>query len=216
MGPEGWKTKVILSEPTPLTHGKSVPATLAASRANWHTLRQLGHTGCVVEHYCWDRASIVALDRETRKWHLEQDLPPMPAHISPATARLLEFVLITPCALHDSQNAFRWALWSQFTDKELMRDIYIAIESLRRSQDQIKSHIFQWVGETMRVREDQGEEWVNHRRQLWLDLSVDMETADLLAADLQLWWDGATLWCLRGAHADGDVWEAIASALIAV
>ena len=105
--------------------------------------------GCCIEHYCWDRASIVALDRETRKWHLEQHLPPLPALITPAIAKLTEFVLVTPCALHDSQNAFRWGLHSQFTDKELTRDTYIAIESLRRSADLIKSHIYEWVGDVL-------------------------------------------------------------------
>ena len=209
------ETKVILSEPTPLTEGKTVPAQLAAARANWYSLRQLGHTGCVVEHYCWDRANIVGLDRETRKWHLEQDLPALPAHISPATARLTEFVLVTPCALHDSQNGFRWSLIEQMSNKELMRDIYIGIESLRRSQDLIQEYMFEWLGKVRRAREDQGEDWVNRRRQVWLGLSVDMETADLLAADLQVYWDGNTLWTLRGALQDRDVVSALASALLA-
>ena len=215
MGLDGWQTKVLLSEPTPLTHGKSVPAILAASRANWYSLRQLGHTGCAVEHYVWDRGGITALDRETRKWHLEQAAPSLPAHISERIARMTEFVLVTPCALHDSQNAFRWSLHQAFTDQELMRDIYICIESLRRSADLIKSHLYEWIGKTMRRREDQGQEWVDHRRQLWLDLGVDMETADLLAAELQLWWDGCTLWSLSGAFADGCVLTVVASALLA-
>ena len=67
----------------------------------------------------------------------------------------------------------------------------------------------------MRAREDQGEDWVNHWRQLWLDLSIDMDTADLLAAELQLWWGGDTLWILRGAVSDGDVVSAIGSVFLA-
>ena len=216
---DDWHTKVLLSEPTPLTHGKTADAQITASRANWYTLRQLGHCGCAVEHYCWDRASIEALDRETRKWHLQQ-VPPtqLPAHISPDIAKQTEFAVVTACALHDSQNAFRWAMWNSFTDKELVRDIYIAIESLRRSADVLQSHLYEWIGEKVQVRDDRGDDWVQQRRALWLELGIDIETADLLAADLQLWWeaDSQALCVLRGAYADGDLWEAIASGLMSV
>ena len=154
LGADCWTTKVILAEPAPLHYGKSVPAILSASRKHWWTLRALGHRGCVVEHYCWDRFGIISLDRETRKWHAAQPLPPLPLHISPEVARLTEFVVITPCALHDSQNAFKWSMHDQFTDKDLLRDVYIAIESLRRSADLIDTHIYAWIMETMSVRGD--------------------------------------------------------------
>ena len=140
MGPDGWQSRVLLAEPTPLWRGKSVPAILSAARRDWRTLRSLGHCGCAVEHYCWDRAGITALDRDTRKWHLVQPLPPLPMHIAPEVARLTEFVVVTACALHDAQNAFKWALWKQFVEKELTRDIYIGIESLRKSADLLPFH----------------------------------------------------------------------------
>ena len=43
-----------------------------------------------------------------------------------------------------------------------------------------------------------------------------METADLLAADLQLCWEGGVMWILQGAFDDGDILGAISSALMAV
>ena len=106
-------------------------------------------------------------------------------------------------------------MFPQFSDKDLMRDVYIAIESLRRSADLIDSHMYAWISGNVRVREDRGQEWVQHRRTLWHELGVDVETAELLAADLQLWWEGGRLSVLRGAFADRDLWDAIASALMA-
>ena len=87
-------------------------------------------------------------------------------------------------------------------DKELIRDCYIAIESLRRSADLLQGHLFEWIGKVLRATDDRGEEWVSHRRQLWLGLSIDPETADLLAADLQLWWEDGCLCIPRLAFAD--------------
>ena len=115
----GWHTVCLLSEPVPLSHGKDVPRVLAAARKSWHSLRSLGAQGCVVEHYCWDRLGITALERQCRRWHLSQPVPetvPYPQGIR----EYLEFVVITPCALHDSQNAFRWAFSEECKDRALM------------------------------------------------------------------------------------------------
>ena len=104
----GWRTVCLLSEPAPLTISKEVPMILAAARRSWTSLRSLGATGCIVEHYCWGRAGISALERECRRWHLSQPIPDA-VRYPVGTREHLEFVLCTPCALHDSQNAFRWA-----------------------------------------------------------------------------------------------------------
>ena len=104
MGSDGMQTSVLLSEPTPLTQGKSVGAILGASRENWWTLRQLGHKGISVEHYCWDRFSITSLDRETRLWHDGQPLPELPPYITTEVASLMELAVMTPYALHDAQT----------------------------------------------------------------------------------------------------------------
>ncbi len=106
----GWVTRVMLGEPVPLEHGKIVPAIVSASFRDWKTLRQLGHAGCCVEHYVWDRASITSLVRWVRQYHFDQEHALLPDRVSPELGRLTEFVLVTPCALHDAQNSFRWAL----------------------------------------------------------------------------------------------------------
>ena len=58
---------------------------------------------------------------------------------------LTHFVLATPCACHDAQNSFRWAMGERATDRELLRDVYVSIESLRQSMDLVQAHLPEWV-----------------------------------------------------------------------
>jgi len=216
LGVQGWQTSAILGEPTQLKHGKSVDAILSASRRQWRSLRQMGHAGCVVEHYVWDRFGIQALERKTRQWHASQELPMLPPHVTVDVARLTEFVVVTPCALHDAQNAFRWALMGTCSDAELLRDVYVAIESLRNSADVISSHVAGWVTKSLRLHPDRGDTWVDQRRALWNALGIDMETAETLASDLQLCWLDGALCAREGAGGDADLCETISTCLMSI
>ena len=64
---EGWRTAALLTEPVPLTLGKEVPLVLSAAHRTWASLRSLGAANCIVEHYCWDRAGVAALERQCRQ-----------------------------------------------------------------------------------------------------------------------------------------------------
>ena len=214
-GADGIRTKVLLAEPCPLKHGKTCPAILAACREHWQRLRDMGHFGCAVEHYCWDRFGITALEQQTRQWHAMQPMPAPPAHIDPEVLRLSEFVCITPCALHDAHNALKWGMGASFADKELMRDIYISFESVRRSANLLSSYIHDWISGRLQSHPDRGEGWVAARIAFWLGFGVDPQTADLLSAQLQLVWDGRLRY-VTGAFWDGDLCDAVASALLAL
>ena len=181
-----WNTSVTLSEPVVLSHGKSVNAILEASRAGWKTLRQMGHLGPAVEHYCWDRAGISALERLTRQWHLDLPLPTLPSDMSAKTCRLLEFVLVTPCALHDCQNGFRWGMLEQCSDRDLLRDVYVGIESLRNSAGLINSQMSLWVSSRLSPKADRSDEWKARQNTLWETLDVPFDVAHLLSHQLQL------------------------------
>ena len=58
---------------------------------------------------------------------------------------LTEFVVVTACACHDAQNAFKWSMQDLMVDTALLRDIYVGIESLRNSFDIPTAHIGEWV-----------------------------------------------------------------------
>ena len=136
--------------------GKSVPAVLLANRQSWRSLRQLGHLGCAIEHYCWDMFGFQALEQQTREWHAMQPLPTLPHHMNPDTVALIEFVCITACALHDAHNSLKWAMRSYYTDSQLVRDLYIVFESLRRSADVISANLYSWLHRRLRPAGSRG------------------------------------------------------------
>ena len=188
----------MLSEPVPLTISKQVPMILAAARRTWTSLRSLGATGCIVEHYCWDRAGISALERECRRWHLSQPIPEA-VRYPEGIREHLEFVLCTPCALHDSQNAFRWAYLDECQDRSLMRDIYIAVESLRNSADLLESRMNSWVAGRLRFVDGRDASWTVQRRVLLEGLDVQPELVEVLL-QLELAWEGGQICVRAGAQ----------------
>ena len=186
---DGWRTCVLLSEPTRMAHGKSANAVLQASLKDWRTLRELGHVGCAVEHYAWDRAGITALERNTRQWHEQQKA--QQDHLCTESRNaddlaLTEFVVVTACAMHDCHNALRWSFRVAMSDTSFMRDVYVAVESLRNSMDLLSRYIGEWVALRLRYTPRAPETWVTSQRQLWQALGLEMETVEVLADDLQL------------------------------
>ena len=214
-----WNTAVALSEPVVLAHGKSANAILEASRVGWKTLRQMGHAGPAVEHYCWDRAGITALERLTRQWHLDVPHTTIPADISEKTSRLLEFVLVTPCSLHDCQNGFRWGMLEQCSDRDLLRDVYVGIEPLRNSADIISSQMSLWVTSRLSLKaDDRSEEWKTRQNKLWETLDVPFDVAHLLSHQLQLCFVDGRLECYENAE-DGleqDIVSEICAVLVSM
>ena len=195
---EGWKTSCIVSEPVPLTKGKSVDLVTAAARQTWQSLRSLGAKGLTVEHYVWDRAGIEALERHARAWHAAQ---PEFVHekYGAECCKHMEMLVVTPCALHDSQNGFRWAFLQQCKDRTLMRDLYIATASLRNSADLFSTRIATWIGQSLTFVETRGSVWREEMRELWMALDVAPDLVEILVADLELHWDGTNLCVMSGA-----------------
>ena len=198
----GWDTCVLLGEATPLTFTKTAPAVFQAAQQHWQSLRSLGHRGPAIEHLVADRCGLTALDRLHRQFHAAQ--PPMVPRPEedPAFFPYLEFVLLTPCALHDAQNGFRWGYAPQFKDKQLMRDLYVAIESLRNSADLLWCHMCDWIQSCLRFVEPRDESWHDNARMLWTALDVDHEVVQILVEDLELQWADGYLWVRAGAEVE--------------
>ena len=128
--------------------------------------------------------------------------------------QLGEWVIVTPCAGHDAHNAFRWSLQLQFGDRMWLRDCYVAIESLRKSFDQLEGHRAAWVADRLVTREPMDEDWVEEQLILWEVLGLDPETANTLAMDLQYEFKEGKLWISSKAVAeDPDVISTIDSTL---
>ena len=206
-----WVTRVLLSEPRPLTYGKSAPAICGAAFKDWVSLRELRHPGIALEHYVIDRAGYTALERLFRQWHASQPLHMLPPGVGEDVARLTELVAVTPCALHDCQNSFKWGLLQEFCDRDLMRDIYVAVESLRNSADLISRHIGEWVSLRLRAADDRGPEWRSDQQQVWLALGLESDTVELLTEVLQLHYHDGALYFYRDAEMSGDLVEMVST-----
>ena len=191
----GWKTAVLLAEPSVLLFGKGVNAILQSSLKEWVRVRELGHRGPVIEHYVWDRAGITALERNIRQWHmLRSAMTDQPGEdYTAADLALTEFIIVTPCAMHDAHNAFRWGFLSEVKNRDLMRDVYVSVESLRSSSDILGKHIGAWVATRVSLSSHRSEKWVDHRRRLLHALDLEPEVIELVASALQLRWEGGKL-----------------------
>ena len=58
--------------------------------------------------------------------------------------------MFVACALHDAQNAFKWAMGSSTPDADVLRNIPISVESLRNSTDLLQKHLALWVNNVLR------------------------------------------------------------------
>ena len=208
-----WVTRILLSDPCILQYGKACQAILALSYKHWRTLRSLGHFGCSIEHYVFDRAGYSKMVRLVRQWHADFEYSGLPEDLTEEMARVTEFVIVTPCALHDAQNAFKWGFMSECADRQMMRDIYVAIESLRKSADLLSKHLAMWVSKRLRMVPPRGLAWVESQRVLYNALSVDWETVELLAETLELEFRDGELLVSNGADVDGDLVECVCATL---
>ena len=112
---------------------------------------------------------------------------PIPAASKSATIlpehvlRSYELVLVTPCAAHDAQSAFRWGMGARIHDRALLRDVYIGVEALRHTFDLLVNHAAEWVAKHIDFVPARSPQVVKGREELWLSLGIEEETASVLA-----------------------------------
>ena len=160
--------RVLLRAPQLLSNGKSARAIFETCKKHWRSLREMGHAGCAVEHYCYDRCGLIAHERLWRQWHAEssRSFGSLCEHATPEVLRLTEFFVFTACAAHDAQSSFRWAMHRWISDKDLLRDVYVCIESLRKSVDLIRGYLAEWVAARISFVEELGADAIDRRRSL--------------------------------------------------
>ena len=210
------ETRVLIQDPIPLDHGKSASAIFESCVKDWRSLRQMGHAGCAIEHYCFDRFAISAHERLWRQWHamVAGRFDPMAVGMDVQIFRLTEFVVVTPCALHDASNALRWALAWKFDDKELLRDAYIGVESLRNSWNLLSSNVASWATQRLHIVDNLADSEVQLRAAMWTALDVEPETVEILSATLQLSFTAERLCVCASAQAEPDLIGLVVSALM--
>ena len=131
------ETHVLFRDPVPLNNGKDATSLVAAMRVQWRSLRERGHQGAAVQGYTFDRCAIGAVGQLLMQLHLllAGTFGVDDAHS--AALKLLGFVVILACAIHDGHNGYKWSLPWGFNDADLIRYI-IASAALRNSFDIMK------------------------------------------------------------------------------
>jgi hypothetical protein len=186
--------RAIVDDPVHLSEGKSAPAIFELCLRSWKSLRSLGHSGVAIEHYAFDRCGYEMLSRLFRGWHkvnasMYDQMSTLPSDVF----RMTELVVSTACALHDAQNAYRWAVVYRFDDKDILKDAYITCEALRHSTDIFMRRLGEWLVVDLKTHPDLSSEEREHMYEIWTALGIDAEMATKLAYVLQLKCDGRTI-----------------------
>jgi hypothetical protein len=185
-------TKALIEEPTPLNWGKCASNQFETCNKIFVTLRQAGHIGIAIEHYCFDRAVHSAMTKFFFACHqisgrqrrlLQDDSNAKELFMEDLT----EWKVDTPCAAHDAQNSFKWALWEEDYSKDVLKDAHISIQSLRNSMNLLQGHVGRWVANIICFSPDRTFAVVDEMRAVWDTLvGNDAETVELLSAILQI------------------------------
>jgi hypothetical protein len=171
-----------------------------------------------VQHYTFDRAAFSALQKLFKQRHLQM----APTFGGPADGtssvllNLQEWVVSGGCALHDSHNALKWALHQQFCNPDLMKGLYIVVESVRNSYGQLLSYLGNWLVRSLQFVPDENLPPIEDRTILWTALGLDPTLVEVLACQLRLQWKGGRLQVSANCLNLPDVMETLSSALLGV
>jgi len=211
-------SRVVLQEPLPLTNGKSAWALLSRGVDFLPTARQMGHHGISVCHYAFDRAAYSALARHFKQYHEHLSaLQCYPAGgTSPRLLQLTEWVVSTPCGLHDTHNSLKWSLFAIFCNTELISDCYIVIESLRNSAQLLFRYMGEWIQDRLRFVPEDCLPQPQDLYELWTCLGVDPEAIEVVSEELRLQWKDGLLCVKDTAASSQNIVGQVSFALLSV
>eukprot|EP00971_Amphidinium_carterae_P347875 6490111-Amphidinium_carterae.2 len=167
--------KVLLREPLALEHGKKA-GNLFTAAVDFVPKFEHVTGGIRLLAHVFDRAQYSSLGRMLAQDQGVKD------ERSNTEGNALEALMSWPvnvaCAAHDAQNALKWALQLGTADPEMVKDMYIMVESLRNSIDSLHIHLPKFVAEHLSPAEDilQSEPL----RQIWAALGVTDDTPEYL------------------------------------
>ena len=207
----------ILRDPVPLTQGKTAWCSFAALAKFMPMARTLGHTGLVINHYCFDRALQAPLSKRLDQRHrlyyqLAHDRQDSPDDIG--LQELLDWCICTGCAAHDTHNGLKWGLqWLVKDVAGTLQNLHIAIESLRNAYDLLHAYLMPWLVSVLAFGPSSQDPQSAYK--MWVALGVDSEDADILA-DLQVKWDGERLWVAEEHAGNKDLFQKISVCMLSV
>ena len=155
-----WLTAMNMRDPLPLVHGKGGDAIFSAGVEFLQTLRQMGHQGIAVQHYVFDRALHTPLVRRFKQHHAQLALARAGSAISTGAKALwdpalLEWVVDTACANRDVHNALKWSMFEPMANAQLMKVVFIVVESIRNGFSLIEDELGRWLVGVVRWVEEE-------------------------------------------------------------
>ena len=191
---------------------KTAPAYFTAFREFFPQLKKLGHAGISITHVAFDRAIFSAVERLVKSFHMAIE-----ERVEDETGYgtdLLNWIVSTPCANHDTQNALMWALAEFLEDKKKdMKDFHVIAESLRNAFDLLVGHLSQWVESNLTW--DDSPYDVHGVQEFWLAMGATHDMIDVLVS-LNLHWAGGSLFCNGRHKEDPDIHTRICNAILYV
>ena len=175
---------VVVVQPRSLSEGTTAEHEYSCACAAFETLKEMGHQGISIAHYCFDRAKLSAnadlLVARHELWAGRHRAgggePKQP---------LMDWVVRSGCALHDGSKSLQWSLSTWVYDKAQLKDMYIVIESCRNSYDLLDKFMPQFLAKHMVAVDtpyDRGEvaAW-------WRCMGAGADWVDRLV-DINPWW----------------------------
>ena len=211
------QTCVVLRDPLPLTEGKAAWQLFSCCLEFGPTLREEGHLGLALHHYCFDRACYKPLTRAMIQHHrrLAARFGHGSSQLTPQLLELQEWVLSTACGCHDAHNSLKWAMHAQMNDPELTKSVYLVIESLRNAFDLLAMILPSWMASKLAPKEEHELHPEEQLHAVYTALGLDPELVELLACELRLCWRNGELQvkssALQEQDGPGKVYHAVMS-----
>ena len=133
-----------------------------------------------------------ALQRLAKAWHRREEFAAKDG-VSKDELELTQFVVCTPCACHDTNKAQECGMFTEFRDRDLLRDVYVAIASIRNAWNLVNTHLGSWVASRLRYTDPLPEAAVSQLETMWAALGVEPGIAATMCDTLQLRFEGGEL-----------------------
>jgi hypothetical protein len=196
----------VLDDPRPLTAGKTSWHLFSAAKEFSPLLQERGHAGISISHYAFDRAIFSALHRKLAQrhelYHRRRETTGEAQDLVPK--RLLDWSAGTGCAMHDAQNGLKWALAPYVESTDTIRDLHIAIESLRNSVYTLTSHLPAFLREALAFDPEPYDR--DEVYEFWTALGVGVDMVHAFV-DLNPVYSGGRLWVAASWESRSDLQE---------
>ena len=203
----------LLAEPISVPN-KLAWTLFAACKHYFPLLKSLKNEGICVTAYVYDRAQFSSLGRLCQQRHelfVQQRVPAA----SQAEARLCDWVVVLPCAAHDTHNGLKWGLGTLYDLETHSKNLYVCVDSLRNSFHMIHSMLAKFITDAVRFYPMEQCVGPATLQQLWLALGLESSLVDELVKLRLLYRDGY-LQVLDAHSRTPDLHESIHHCLLSV